>query len=491
MKSLVQTAGISSLILLLAYSPGCSKHDDSPAPAGKINVPVAQEVTAENYLSGEKFCETYKDITSKEHGQYVNVPYDYNLPEAGSLEIYAYSMAPFDPRKPTYIFVDGGPGQNTHGLMPQFLNGEFNELRFDQRGLGCSAPVTFELYKKAGLYSTENTVLDMEEIRKSYGIKTWSVYGVSYGTVPATMYGSKYPKETTSVVLEGVIGDPNDIHSLYYKTEKMNLAIADLNPNQRRSFSLIMDENSADTDMVIAIFYKNFYQDIGMKKVKDYLQRLISSDGKIHREVIAETRENKKADEQKYSRPQQPGTVDDNVLDIIYCKNLNYRHRSAVDLYYEDKAGFYAKPSSNAKFGKSCDKVGVGENEEQPYRIEANPVTKTIYYFQGAHDGATLAIGALNHWRTVAKGLSYFMLAEKGGHNPNLTRLNQQDSAKLKIAESLLFKMSMMNQNISQTDLDPINANIDGDQKWNLYRDPHDPKSGIEDKLKGIQVLTR
>lgn len=478
-----------SLFLFLISSSGCSQHEDKPAPAGKIDTPVAPEVTAENYLSGKQFCQTYKDVTSKEHGKYVSVPYDYDLPEAGSLEIYVYSMAPFDPSKPSYIYVDGGPGQNSHDLMPEFLKGEFNELRFDQRGLGCSAPPTYELYRKADLYSTENTVLDMEEIRQSYGIKSWSIYGISYGTVPATMYASRYPKETTSVVIEGVVGDLKHIHSLDYKAEKMNLAIADLNPNQRRSFFLLMDEKSSDTEFLTALFFEHFYRDVGMNEMKAHLQKLISAEGKIDRDLIAKARKNKQAIEQKYPRPQQPGTVDENILNIIFCKNLDYRNKVAMSLYYNAETGFKTEPSSNETNRKFCDRKGVNEKAERPYKMEANPVTNPIYYFQGSHDGATLAIGALSHWRTVAKGHSYFMLAEKGGHNPNLHRLKQKKSVELQMTESLLFKMSLVGQDIKQIDLDRVNVSIEASQKWNLYRDPRDTKSGIEDKLKGIQIF--
>lgn len=45
--------------------------------------------------------------------------------------------------------------------------------------MGCSSPENFDLYKDATLYSTENTIRDMDLIRQSYGISQWSVLSAS------------------------------------------------------------------------------------------------------------------------------------------------------------------------------------------------------------------------------------------------------------------------------------------------------------------------
>ncbi len=139
---------ITTLILPLT---ACNK---SSSETGSVTVPAATvELTKDNYLSGKQFCQTYSSVTSAEHGQYVSVPKDYDHPEKGTLQIYVYLMSVFDPTKPSYVYVDGGPGQNTHGEMPDFFGGAMNEFRFDQRGLGCSAPDTWEEYSDVSLYS--------------------------------------------------------------------------------------------------------------------------------------------------------------------------------------------------------------------------------------------------------------------------------------------------------------------------------------------------
>ncbi|PIS10177.1 MAG: hypothetical protein COT73_10695 [Bdellovibrio sp. CG10_big_fil_rev_8_21_14_0_10_47_8] len=402
------------------------------------------------------------------------------------MDLYVYTAKAFDPTKPSYIYVDGGPGQNTHGQMPEILDGQYNELRFDQRGLGCSAPNSYDTYKDPSLYSTENTIRDMELIRKSYGIKSWAVYGVSYGTVPATMYGSKYPRATKSVVLEGVFGNPNMIHRLSYKAEKLNFALEKLNEAQRDSFGTLMRKDSVDNSTIVLLAFELFYYNSGMTKLSTYLSRIIETDGTIRRDIIAKIRQLLQAKENKYPLPQQPGAVDENIMNIIYCKNLSYRNRPNEVLYYGQARGFYTEVADNSRRAAECDAVGVQESDEIPFKMTDNVLTIPTYYFQGSHDGATMATGAIEHWTTVPQNESYFLLAQKGGHNPNLSSLSESDAKPAaQSAEKRLFRMGVSATPIDQKDVNQVNDEI-GSQFWKLYLKL---TPGIYDDLRGIQAV--
>jgi hypothetical protein len=140
---------------------------------------------------------------------------------------------------------------------------------------------------------------------------------------------------------------------------------------------------------------------------------------------------------------------------------------------------------SDADYGKECDEAGVQTSDEQPYRLEDYKISKPVYYFQGSHDGATLAIGALAHWRTVPQGASFFLLAQKGGHNPNLTRLESKN-APLVSEEKKLFRDAVSATPISDSDVTSINFIQESFQKWLLYTKPNAPSLNIEDEFKGI-----
>ncbi|HVK60463.1 MAG TPA: alpha/beta hydrolase [Bdellovibrionales bacterium] len=480
--------GLQFALLILGFPSlmACQQGPGNQSTA--VDRPLVTKVTKENFINGEKFCATYKKITAKEHSRLVTVPQDYAHPEKGTLEIYVYTTKSFDPSLPTYIFVDGGPGQNTHGRLKNYTPG-VNELRFDQRGLGCSTPKTFELYKQARLYSTKNTVRDMDEIRKAYGIDKWTVYGLSYGTVPATQYGSLYPDSTQSVVLEGVVGNADFIHMNDYKAEKINLALKSLNSDQRMAFSQIMAELSTRRPSrgavaLIELMFGQFYQDNGMRELADLLStKIISPWGEINRAGLNRLADYLDSEKRRFPFPQQPGAVDQNILDIIYCKDLNGRNRGDTELNYSHSRGFFEEYTGKShKRAQECDDLGVFASQTKAFDAGDYPISAPVYYFQGTHDGATLAKGAMKHWQSSPKGRSYFMLEVKGGHNPNLRRM-ESESASLKSAQRALFKKAVLGEAIGEWDL--ADANKDLETRWVLSLDPQNPGK-LDDLFDGI-----
>lgn len=476
---------LASALLFLSLS-ACTQSQDSGGIS--IEPPRVRKTTKENYLSGKKFCEVYSEITSKEFGRFVTVPKDYSDPSKGSLDIYVYSTQEFDPSLPTYIYVNGGPGQNTHGYRRDFLKERFNELSFDQRGLGCSAPETWEEYRDSDLYSTENTIKDMELIRQAYKIEKWTLYGVSYGTVPATMYGSRYPEVTRSVVLEGIYASADKVHQLSYKLNQLNLVLAELSSIQRDAFIDIFFEDSPDGFTVYDYVFESYFDEMGMRNLRSFIIQMIGPNGEIDRSLIGRIRIEMEASEKQFPYPQYPGVVDGNIMDIIFCKDLGLRQKPVERLWYNDSKGFYTKPSDKDN-NVYCDQVGIPASKESTYKVQEFPVLAPVYYFQGSHDGATMALGAIDHWKAVPQGESYFMMAQKGGHNPNSAKLRSR-SVKLAKAQAELFYLSIAGRKISGDDIDDVNIHSSPANIWKLYlqKDRH-LNTGIENDLGGISAL--
>lgn len=486
-------ASVTALTLLILATSACTTSSSGPDNGvTPVGLPEVRKVTRENYMSGREFCKEWGKLTNKEFGLRITVPKNYSDYSQGSIEIYAYTLQEFDPSLPSYLFVDGGPGQNTHGIT-DVTNGRFNEIRFDQRGLGCSAPESFDTYKDPKLYSTENTVLDMDEIRKAYNISNWTVYGVSYGTLPATQYGSKFGAHTVSVVLEGVVGRPDIVHRWSYKSDKINHVINELSPADRQAFSELMMEQSEDTDLVLNfLFGSAFYVDMGLRQLNTLIKYIIK-DGKVQREILQKSREEaKRKEEQKGpTPPQTPGGIDENVMGIIYCRELAFREKGKTTLNYSAEKGFFESAAPGTNNARVCDQLGVKISDERPYNIDEHPVAKNVYYFQGSHDGATLAKGAQQHWKAVPQAKSFFLLAQKGGHNPNLTRLYDTWVPDLQAEQKKLYEKSLNGLDITDSDIAAANIHAKAGQLWRFWTSPLAAEVDFEKELEGIRRIGR
>lgn len=124
-----------------------------------------------------------------------------------SFDLFAYTARPFDPRKPSIVTVDGGPGgigNFKESLEMARAFNPFNVVFFHYRGAGCS---DFRNPSAAweALLNSEGVIEDIEAIRAAYGIKNWrGIFGASYGTNIARRYAHAFPDRSGIVILEGL-----------------------------------------------------------------------------------------------------------------------------------------------------------------------------------------------------------------------------------------------------------------------------------------------
>jgi pimeloyl-ACP methyl ester carboxylesterase len=140
-------------------------------------------------------------------------------------------LSPVGSAKTAVIALAGGPGQSAIPFMSDFaqLLGPIVSTRdlivFDQRGTGLSHPLScaaFEHLKEGitplavsicagqigqtrGLYTTADTVADIEAIRQAGGYEKLVLYGTSYGTKVAERYAQEYPSHVEALVLDSVV----------------------------------------------------------------------------------------------------------------------------------------------------------------------------------------------------------------------------------------------------------------------------------------------
>jgi pimeloyl-ACP methyl ester carboxylesterase len=139
--------------------------------------------------------------------------------------------APVGESKNAVIALAGGPGQAAIPFLGQFgqLLGPIASTRdviaFDQRGTGLSHPLSCPAFEHSrgagsphavaicagqigptrGLYTTADTVADIETIRQAGGYEKLVLYGTSYGTKVAERYAQEYPSRVEALVLDSVV----------------------------------------------------------------------------------------------------------------------------------------------------------------------------------------------------------------------------------------------------------------------------------------------
>jgi proline iminopeptidase len=104
------------------------------------------------------------------------------------------------------VLVHGGLG-GTHHCFHPWLSGagkKFKIVYYDQRGCGLSD------FKAGEGYSFEQSVDDLENLRKALRIDRWVVLGHSYGGGVAQYYTIKYPQSVLGLILVGSVPMMND-----------------------------------------------------------------------------------------------------------------------------------------------------------------------------------------------------------------------------------------------------------------------------------------
>ena len=135
------------------------------------------------------------------------------------------------PAASAVVALAGGPGQATLPLAEFIAKtispalGARDLILFDQRGTGSSDPLTcpalaapatgsvgrllercaLQIGPARGAYTTQESVADIESVRRAAGYERLVLYGTSYGTKVALQYAARYPAHVEALVLDSVV----------------------------------------------------------------------------------------------------------------------------------------------------------------------------------------------------------------------------------------------------------------------------------------------
>lgn len=186
------------------------------------------------------------------------IPYSIEVPlSEGFLQVsekhQIYYATYGNPNGIPVVILHGGPGIGCSDEYSRFFDlNKWYVIMFDQRGTMRSKP--FACMEEN---TTQHLVADIEKLRIHMGIQQWVVFGNSWGSCLALIYGESYPESCLGFILEGTfLGREKDI-----------------------SFFRDMGKMSASA-------YEDFLTNIPTKEQDDIpkacYQRLMDSDPQIH-----------------------------------------------------------------------------------------------------------------------------------------------------------------------------------------------------------------
>ncbi len=362
---------------------------------------------APEYIDGPETCRRY-NTHADEHPIHVQVPIDYLAPAGPTTPLYAWTRAPFDPSKPTAVFVNGGPGDTAHGTYMRMPG--WNLVFFDQRGNSCSKPMTAELYRSRSFYSSENTARDIDEIREHLGVDTISVYGVSYGTVPAHIYGHLFPSHARAVVLEGVIHRSDES---FFEPKHRHRLLQEYFLAQPRAVQARILELSKRDDLpenwfsVVALTM--LYMDDFEVSLNRFLKNVIWDDAAAVATIRLFIREQLEETEFGFNEV---------MMGMIGCQEMSM-NTTGVSLYSVFKGRRLVSDRVNSYQNLLCRDLGFRPGEaNRTYDAGRFPTHVPTTYLQGARDGATVLPNAIEHYERARAGFGQILIFKTGGHIP-------------------------------------------------------------------------
>lgn len=391
----------------------------------EFEMPFQSCFVKDKYISGEDCYQNHnKPQFASGEWNFLEVPISYKS-NSGKTKISYHLSKNFSLGKKTIVYFNGGPGGTSFQTDFTMIEEDVNVIYFNQRGAAFSRPESEELFNNQDYYSSENTARDALEIVKHLGVDKITAYGMSYGTVPATIFGSLFPEYTRNVILEGVVYDGQN--RLWYGSHRIKLVqryFDSLDAEMKANILKYSNYPEVFTGWFSAMAQRLMY---GANFQTNMTNRLNSIFNNNITDVV--TKENIIVQMLKQYSYSAAGDYDN----MIFYSPTMFNYISCKELSAQDElASFYAvfneknklvpfkKTSVNANH---CDVLKI--NDVKTYSAVNYPIHVPVIYIQGTTDGATTAEYAVWHYKNSAKGKAQLILAKNEGHAVAIQHLSE------------------------------------------------------------------
>jgi proline iminopeptidase len=408
---------------------------------------------SQHYINGHDICSQKISITEKEFSKRIDVPIDYNNELLGTTSIYTYLKKVFNPSWPTLLFFTGGPGVSSRST--EFDLPETNIIFFEQRGISCSRPELESTFLNPDFYSSINTARDAFEILKAYKLSQATIYGHSYGTIPATIFASLFKKQTRSLILEGVVFHADETLWRPLLKKKMLQNLFDQLPVRlKEKISYWSHHQNVPNNWFSKVGNMMMYLDDGITAYNIFLENVLE----MPEENFIPFINNFYSDPNKTEETFDFGDI---AFGMIACQEMSMALDMLSMNYVFDENDKLQIEGLNTDKKEYCDVLNISHDEYKTYKASRYPLVVPTYYLLGEHDGATSFEQGLSHFSHVAQGKKQLLKLSKGGHLPLLGLLkdyrdNQNESASFQATRWL--KKMIHAEAINEDDLKLLNS---------------------------------
>ncbi len=183
-------------------------------------------------------------------------PYEQGILKVSSLHSIYWEESGNQSGLPILI-IHGGPGGGSSPTYRRYFDPKiFNIIQFDQRGCGRSTPHS-ELKEN----STQHLVEDIEKLRRLLKIKSWHVFGGSWGSTLSLIYAIQHPEKVLSLTLRGIFLCRKSELSWFYQK-----GASEIFPEEFDLYQSIIPENERQN--LINAFYTRLTSDDRLERSK-------------------------------------------------------------------------------------------------------------------------------------------------------------------------------------------------------------------------------
>jgi proline iminopeptidase len=337
------------------------------------------------------------------------------FPERADSPSFGYSFkvhAGTNPKAPAVIYLPGGPGETSISAKREleFLPPEYTVIQTDPRGLGCNAPPSVDHYPDE-FYSSVNFAGDVLAIVQKLRLENYILYGISYGTLLATVTASKAETEGVTppkaIVLEGVIGAPfttqaqvEEVYQSEWRAVRDRLPEAVLAQLIATPAPLGLSADQWGAALTTMLLVGTW--DTPESFAESWLLKLLPEATDADRAELRET---------VLRFAEDPVTA------------FGWRLHMPVACREIMETGFLAltlKDGELVATSTYCD----DEPLDRAYAARDWPVTSPIYYFSGTKDPATPTWQADAHFEAQRTAPRTLVSIPDGGHNPMFFNLS-------------------------------------------------------------------